>query len=266
MKLLWFSNPEELGREAAAWIARFVREGACRTMVLPTGRTPRPLYRDLARRVWAREVSFRRLRTFGLDELCGLAPSHPLSFAGMLRRDLLDLADQPPDAHTFLDGSHHDPDATCAAFERALREAGGVDLTILGLGLNGHIGMNEPGSCWGSRTRRVRLTRDTLAALEDAQASARAGFTGEGMTLGLGTILESRTILLLVTGDEKRVILRRLLEEPAGIHLPASCLHGHPGVTAMVDAAAHPVSQVSQPSGEAADSDGIARIRDHASK
>lgn len=227
-------------------------------MVLPTGRTPRPLYRELVWRVQTGEVSFSRLRTFSLDELCHIPSSHPLSFSSTLRRDLLALTDQPPGAHTVLDGCHADPEAACGALERALWDAGGVDLAILGLGCNGHLGMNEPGSSWDSRTRRVRLLADTVEALENVAALFRAGFTGEGLTMGLGTILESRRILLLVTGSEKRSILQRMLEEPPGIHLPASCLHGHPDVTVMVDSAAHPDPRVGQTSGDLADSAGIA--------
>ncbi len=240
MTLLQLPDVEALGREAALWVAELVRAGQCRTAALPTGRTPRSLYRALVGLVRAGELSLAHLDTFALDELCGLAPAHPLSFASALRRDLLSLSDQPPGAHVGLDGSDPDPEAACARFEARLHEVGGLDLCVLGLGRNGHLGMNEPGAPWDSRTRRVSLAPETVADLEDADRLTAAGFAGQGLTMGLGTILESRRILLLVSGATKRTVLGELLGRPASTDLPASCLHTHPDATVMVDAEARP--------------------------
>jgi glucosamine-6-phosphate deaminase len=218
---------------AAAWapeiVDRFAEAIAARPglrLCLPTGATPRPVYHALARR---RSV-LATAEIFLLDEFV-LPPHHPARCDAMLHRDLLDRLDVAPQAVHRLDVHAPDRAAECARYDALVAE-GGLDLTLLGLGTNGHIGLNEPGSDAAAATRFVPLSEET-------QRRAVAYGGGEapewGVTLGLSAILRSRRVWLLVTGEHKAEILRRVLTGPIGAEVPASYLREHPDAVALVD-------------------------------
>ncbi|MBI2901784.1 MAG: glucosamine-6-phosphate deaminase [Planctomycetes bacterium] len=200
---------------------------------LATGRTPLGLYERWA----ASKRSFKRARFFNLDEFVGLGPEHAGSFHRTLRERLLAPLRVPPRNVFLLRGDVKDPDKAAAAYEKVLRAAGGIDLQILGVGRNGHIGFNEPGSSLGSRTRTKTLTDETRAAHAEAFGSMDR-VPRFAITMGIGTILEARYVVLLASGEEKAQVVRRMIEGPVTAEVPGSALQLHPRATAVLDEAA----------------------------
>jgi glucosamine-6-phosphate deaminase len=198
------------------------------TLGLATGGTMTGLYGELARRHAGGRMSFARAKGFNLDEYLGLGPEHPRSFAAYMRASLFEHVDFAPGAARLPRGDAADPAAESAGWEAAIAAAGGIDLQLLGIGRNGHIGFNEPGSASDSRTRVVELDDTT-------RADAAAGFGSlelvprRAITAGVATILASRRILLLAFGRSKAAVVRRMLRGPVGPECPASWLQtvGH---------------------------------------
>jgi len=220
--------------QAATRVADLIRRSPACVLGLPTGRTPLGFYGELVRRHREEGLSFSRAVTFGLDDYIGLPPHHSASFSAYMRRNLFDHVDMDPENTHVLDGKAEDPLVACESYEAAIREAGGIDLQVLGIGSNGHIGFNEPGSSLGSRTRVKTLTRETL----EANASSLEGLDEIprlAITMGVGTILEARSCLLLALGEEKARAVRDMVEGPITAQVPASALQLHPDVTAMLD-------------------------------
>ncbi len=179
-------------------------------------------------------LDFSRVVTFNLDEYVGLPPDHPQSFASYMRRNLFDSVDIDP-ANTHLPrGDAEDLAVECEAYERAIRHAGGIDLQVLGIGLNGHIAFNEPGSSLGSRTRVKTLTRESALA-NAAQQGASVELPRLAITMGVATILDARLCLLLATGLEKAETVRNAVEGPITAQVPATALQLHRDVVILVD-------------------------------
>lgn len=206
-----------------AWADRLA-EGPLR-MVLPTGRTLRPVYRELA----ARHPDLSDRDVFLLDEFLGLPPGHPARCDTMIEQDFVSLLDQPPRLHVL------DPDATDLAAELIRYEmdveSAPVDLVMLGLGTNGHVALNEPGSTPEDRARVVDLHPTTIAGLA---TSANPPPT-QGATLGLGNILDGAEVWLLVSGSGKAEVLAAAMEGPIGPEVPASYLRTHPNAVVFAD-------------------------------
>ena len=198
---------------------------------LPTGLTPVPVYERIAGAVAAGRASFARAEVFLLDEFGGVAPDDTGRCDQMLRRDLLDRIDLPPERfHRFaLDG---DVDAECGAYEQAI--GSGCDLTLLGIGRNGHVGMNEPGSGPESLTRRVELAPETTAA--SARYFSHDRLPTWGATMGIATIMRSREVWLLATGTGKAPIVRRVVRDAISPLVPATLLRSHPAAMLIADA------------------------------
>lgn len=233
MRIEIFDTYAQLSQRAADLVIDLVRRKPAAVLGLPTGATPEGLYAALRRS----GVSFGQVQTFNLDEYLGLPREHPESYHTFMRQHLFDHVDLLPDHTHIPDGMAADPEAECARYEEALRQAGGLDMLLLGLGLNGHIGFNEPGSPWGARTRKVQLaekTRQANARFFDAPEQVPA----EAITMGIGTMLEARQILLLATGETKAEVVRRALEGEPSEQVPATALQGHPNVTVLLDRAA----------------------------
>lgn len=238
-----FPDSEAAVRNVADHLCGLVRERAAegRPLVLglATGSTPVPLYRELIRRHREEGLSFAHVVTFNLDEYYPLDPLHPESYHRFMREQLFDHLDIPsgqihlPPGNLDRDEIH----AACAAYESAIEEAGGIDVQILGIGRTGHIGFNEPGSGATSRTRLVTLDRLT-------RRDAARDFQGEpnvpryALTMGVGTILQARQILLLAWGQAKAEVLRQAIEEPPRENLPASFLQAHGDTRIFLDQAA----------------------------
>jgi glucosamine-6-phosphate deaminase len=230
------------GRAAAAALARRIADALARNpalvLGLPTGRTPVALYHELASLYAQGRVDFSQATTFNLDEFVGIPPSHPGSYRGFMETHLFARVNINASRVNFLHGDAVDLDAECTRYERAIEEAGGIDLQILGIGTNGHIGFNEPAPELQARTHRVQLrpeTRRSNAALfgGDVDAVPRAA-----LSMGMATILQVRAVVLLATGRPKAACVERVLNGPLTTELPATFLQLHPDVSVVLDRAA----------------------------
>ncbi len=219
---------------AAVIVAGALRAQPALVLGLPTGRTPVALYAALvgARLDWA------RARTFNLDEFAGLPARDPGSFRAFMDEHLFWRVNLPPAHIGFLHGDAADEAGECACYERAIDEAGGLDLLVLGLGANGHIGFNEPGPELRAGTHAVGLHASTRAANADRFGGDPARVPARGLTLGMGQVLRARRILMLATGAAKADAVAALIEGPLTTRCPASWLQVHPEVTLLVDRAA----------------------------
>jgi glucosamine-6-phosphate deaminase len=235
MLLVLKPTDEELGREAARIVANAVRRNPALKLGLATGATTLGMYKELARLHCQDALDFSRVVTFNLDEYLGLPASHAQSFHYFMHQNFFSHVNIPPDNIHIPDGAiGADYDQYCRAYEQAIRDAGGIDLQILGIGRNGHIGFNEPTSSLGSRTRLKVLSKETI---DDSRK-----FFGPGeeipqcaITMGIGTILEAKRILLLASGSSKAAAIAQAIEGPLTASVTASALQLHPDVTFIVD-------------------------------
>ena len=238
MLVLLKENYEELSREAARLVASAVRNNPAVTLGLATGSTTLGMYEDLVRMHKEQGLDFSKVVTFNLDEYLGLSADHPQSFHTFMRENFFSHVNVQPWNIHLPDGTiGGDYEEYCRSYERAIREAGGIDLQVLGIGRNGHIGFNEPTSSFGSRTRLKVLTSETIednrkvfGAVEEMPECA--------ITMGIGTILEAKKILLLATGETKAETVAEAIEGPITASVTASCLQLHADVTFVIDEAA----------------------------
>jgi glucosamine-6-phosphate deaminase len=229
---------EEVSRQAAQLVASAVRKKPALTLGLATGGTMVRVYKHLVKLYEEKWVDFSRVVTFNLDEYLGLPPTHPQSFHHFMQKNFFSHVNVAP-------GNIHIPDGTirgnydqyCTSYEESIRTAGGIDLQILGIGRNGHIGFNEPTSSIGSRTRLKVLSRETIddnsKFFAPGEESPRCA-----ITMGIGSILEARKILLIATGATKAAAVAKSIEGPITSAVSASALQLHPDVTFIVDDAA----------------------------
>lgn len=237
MEVVILDSAAAVAIEAAARVRQLLEARPAAVLGLATGETPRKLYRELVGMHREQGLSFRNATTFNLDEYLDLDPGDPRSYRQYMQRELFDHVDVDP-AKTHLPTclAGEDPAAVSAAYERRIGDAGGIDLQLLGIGRNGHIAFNEPTSSLASRTRVKTLTRDTLAANRSSAKDRHP--PGLAITMGIGTILEARSLLLLATGDGKADALRQAIEGPVSARCPASALQLHPRATVLADTAA----------------------------
>jgi glucosamine-6-phosphate deaminase len=214
-----------------------------RPLGLATGRTMAPIYAALARRLARLEPDLAaRVRgswcSFNLDEYVGLGPRDPTSFAAGMAGQLVEPLGLAPERVRIPDGRAADPDAEALRYAEAVRRAGGIGLQLLGLGLNGHVGFNEPPSEATVPCRCVELSDLTRRQNAAAFGGDPEAVPRRAITLGLAEILTARRVLLVVTGAQKASVLRRVLWQPPTPELPASWLQHHPALTVITDAAA----------------------------
>ncbi|MBM3868172.1 MAG: glucosamine-6-phosphate deaminase [Verrucomicrobia bacterium] len=231
------SAAQAIAREMADLIRLRSESGKATVLGLATGSTPLPLYAELIRLHREEGLSFRSVVTFNLDEYEGLAPAHPQSYRFFMEANLFRHLDIPAANIHVPDGLAADADGHCAAYERAIRAAGGIDLQILGIGRTGHIGFNEPPSPADSRTRRVHLdevTRQDNSVFFGDVAQVPHG----ALTMGVATILEARRVALLAFGSAKAAIVARAVKETPSADCPATWLQRHPDCVFHLDAAA----------------------------
>src|SRR5262249_37034548 len=233
-----FRSADALARALAEDVARRLETIPSLVLGLPTGRTPIPFYHELVRLYRAGRADFSRVTTFNLDEFAGIDPTDPRSYRAFMQRHLFDHVTVAPPRIHFLNGAAADAGRECARYERAIARAGGIDLQILGLGLNGHIGFNEPGRALIARTHCTRLkpaSRHANAALFDNRIRA---VPREALSMGMATILQARGIVLIATGASKTRCVQRMMEGPVTPRLPASFLQLHGNAEAWLDRAA----------------------------
>ncbi|CAL8979758.1 Glucosamine-6-phosphate deaminase [Cellulomonas sp. T2.31MG-18] len=230
--------PDALARLAADAVQRLL-DGTPRPVLgLATGSSPLAVYDELARRHAEEGLSFAHARGFLLDEYVGLPAGHPEGYGAVIERELVSRVDLDPVAVRGPDGSADDVPAACAAYERAIVEAGGVDLQLLGIGTDGHVGFNEPGSSLASRTRIKTLARQTR--LDNARffGGDVGAVPTHCLTQGLATIMAARHLVLLATGRGKAEAVHQLVEGAVSALWPGTVLQLHPRVTVLVDDAA----------------------------
>ncbi|MEO6212622.1 MAG: glucosamine-6-phosphate deaminase [Vicinamibacterales bacterium] len=233
-----FPDAPSVARELASRVAAFLRRKPALVLCLPTGRTPLLLYEELAKRVAAGTADFSEAITFNLDEFFGIPPSHPGSYRSFMQRYLFDKVGIPPSHVHFLDGSAPDPLAECCRYEKAIDDAGGIDLQILGIGANGHIGFNEPGPALEARTHRIALQTETRRSNADLFGGDPGAVPSEALSMGMATILGARSIVLVATGERKASCVERLMTGSITTALPASFLQLHHDVEILLDDAA----------------------------
>ncbi|HEY0518740.1 MAG TPA: glucosamine-6-phosphate deaminase [Ilumatobacteraceae bacterium] len=204
---------------------------------LATGSSPLGVYGELVRRHRAGSLSFSSATAFLLDEYIGLAPGHPESYEAFIVRHFTGLIDIDPGNVHVPDGAAEDVAAACADYEERMRSAGGVDLQILGIGGDGHLGFNEPTSSLASRTRVKTLTAQTRS--DNTRFFENADEVPHHVvTQGIGTILDARHLVLIATGSGKAEPIARAVEGPLASMCPASALQLHPHATVVIDEAA----------------------------
>jgi len=237
MEVIIQPTPTHAAALAGKIVAHHVLSKPTAALGLASGRTMEGLYAELVRLVSAGALALSQTTFFALDEYIGLSRKHPHSFAHFFEQHLFSQVSAQPELIHLMDGGTADPEAECARYEDLLRDVGGIDLQLLGLGEVGHIGFNEPLSALMSRTR----TKTLMPATRKQNAFAFGGeehVPRRAMTMGVGTILEARRCLLLVTGANKAPILAQAIEGPVTSQVTASALQLHPRCVVVVDEAA----------------------------
>jgi glucosamine-6-phosphate deaminase len=234
MRVIVEPDAEGVARTAARFVARLVRRKPGCMLGLATGGTPLGMYRELIRMHREEGLDVSHIVTFNLDEYVGLGPTHPQSYRRFMQENLFDHLNVDPRNTHVPDGRALDFDAFCQQYERMIAEAGGIDLQVLGIGSDGHIAFNEPGSSLGSRTRLKTLTEETIR--DNARFFGGPEHVPRlAITMGVGTILESRQCLLLACGPSKARAIRDTIEGPVTAQVTASALQLHRDVIAVVD-------------------------------
>ena len=233
MKILCFDTAEALAKAAAGEIASLLRQKPDCVLGLATGSTPEDTYAELVRMYKEEGLDFSKATSYNLDEYVGLDPAHPQSYRTFMNVHLFDLVNIDKAKTHIPDGNY----ASGEAYDAAIAKAGGVDLQVLGIGRNGHIGFNEPGETLVTGTHEAILTEDTREAnarffdsIDEVPKSA--------MSMGMGSIFAARKILLLALGEGKREAVRSLLDDKVTCNIPATLLKLHPDVTVLCDRAA----------------------------
>ncbi|MAB79726.1 MAG: glucosamine-6-phosphate deaminase [Planctomycetes bacterium] len=226
------SDVEGLAQRGAELVGEVLASNPEAVVLLPAGATPIPLYAELSRRQSAGAIELSRARLFQLDELVGVAQDDPRSFHAFLQRQFLDTIERTDHPH-LLNGCASDPAAEIQRHAVQLESLGGADLALLGIGSNGHIAFNEPGTAIDGPARLVSLAKETRAGLE--QDFPKSEMPRHGITLGIREIFAAKKIVLIATGHSKAPCLRDLIRGPATQALPASLLNGHADFLVLCD-------------------------------
>lgn len=234
MEIIIKQEYDQICSEAAEIILRRWQKKNNLVLGLATGRTPLGVYAKLIELNKKGKMDFSRVRSFNLDEYLGLEENHPQSFAFYMEKNLFNQINIRVENLHRLEGRPQNIEEHCRSYERKIEESGGIDIQILGIGANGHIGFNEPSSSLSSRTRVKTLTMGTIERI-------RPFFPNEKdiprfcLTMGIGTIMEAKTLLLLAFGYDKSEAIAKCIEGPVSASIPASALQLHPDVKIIVD-------------------------------
>jgi len=237
MQLVIVDDYQTLSQLAANKVIEVINNSKAKSVLgLATGHTPVGMYDELVQAYNKRKFSFKNVVTFNLDEYFPIDTNHPLSFTNFMNQQLFDKVDIPKsNTHIPLadkNVTQQELELFYQQYEQLIQQHGGIDLQILGIGNNGHIGFNEPGTSFNSRTHQVQLTEATIKANELRENGLQVD---KAITMGIATIMESKEILLLASGEDKAEIVKRLIEEKPNESMPASILKQHPNVTIVLD-------------------------------
>ncbi|MBE3558107.1 MAG: glucosamine-6-phosphate deaminase [Ktedonobacteraceae bacterium] len=245
MRLIITESHQAMSKVAARLMADAINANPSLTMVIATGNTPLQAYRELAALRSQGQVNADQIRPFQLDEYKGVPSGDPRSLYDWSRNAFLIPLELPAERLVRLRGDTSDTEEACRRYDDAVEAAGGFDLSILGLGPNGHLGFNEPPSGPGDPTRQVRLTPATLRSNAGYWSEDEASVPREALTCGMKHLLTARQTLLLVSGAHKREILWKTVRGPVTPDVPASYLQQIPGVVVVTDRAAWPYAESS---------------------
>ena len=223
MKIYCFDTKKEAGAAAALTIAGYINDKSDAVLGLATGSSPLDMYASLVSMCSAGKISFKSVKTVNLDEYRGLAPEHPQSYAHFMRENLFDKIDIDLSETNIPNGLADDPDAECIRYNKIIEFLGGIDIQVLGIGHNGHIGFNEPADSYACGTSLVKLARSTVRA-NARFFESEADVPTEAFSMGIDQILKAQKIILLASGDDKALILERALFGAVSPEVPASAL------------------------------------------
>jgi glucosamine-6-phosphate deaminase len=238
MEVVISTTPDEAGKLAADAIEELLQRRPEAVLGVATGSSPLIIYEELGHRVAQGSLSLAKTKAFLLDEYVGLPADHPQRYRNVIQDEFVDKVDIDPAQVCGPDGLAADLTRACEAYERAITDAGGVDLQILGIGTDGHIAFNEPGSSLASRTRIKTLTSQTRRDNARFFGGNVEAVPQHCLTQGIGTILEARHIVLVASGRGKAEAVHQLVEGPVSAMWPATALQLHPHVTVLLDTAA----------------------------
>lgn len=236
MKVIIAKDYQELSAKAARFVLAQMWRQPDLVLCLPTGNTPIGLYRKLVSSYKNGQVDFRNTATFNLDEYWGIKPTDRESYRAYMQKHLFGQVNIKKSRAHLPPAMASEADAACYSYERAIKDAGGVDLAILGIGNNGHIGFNEPGTAFDSRTHLAKLSETTRR--QNAEHFSGSPVPTHALTMGLGTIMESKKIMLLASGAAKAEAVAKALEGKIDTAIPASILQWHQDITFIIDEAA----------------------------
>lgn len=235
MEIIIKEDAQAASAAAARVVARLVREKPDAVLGLATGSTPLMLYQELVRMHREDGLDFSRVTTFNLDEYVGLEKDHPQSYHRFMWDHLFSRININPDNVFIPDGMTEDVPAFCAAYEQAIADAGGIDLQVLGIGSDGHVGFNEPTSSFASRTRIKTLSQRTVADNARFFDGDESRVPRHCITMGIGTIMDARRTLMLAFGGGKADAIAETVEGPVAAVVPASILQHHPAAKLFMD-------------------------------
>lgn len=238
MEIVIVDSQEEAGRLVADAVVDLVQREPHPVLGVATGSSPGAVYRELGRRVQEGQLSLKTAQAFMLDEYVGLPRDHPQRYRVVIDREFVQPTDIDPANVHGPDGTAEDIERACAAYERQIVEAGGVDLQILGIGSDGHVAFNEPGSSLGSRTRLKTLTKQTRVDNARFFDDDVAAVPKHCLTQGVATIMEADHLVLMAFGQSKAEAIHHMVEGSVSAMWPATALQFHPHVTVVLDEAA----------------------------
>ncbi|KAG1831540.1 hypothetical protein EV424DRAFT_1371507 [Suillus variegatus] len=240
MRLIIRDDPAAVGDYVASYIAKRINDFAPTAskpfvLGLPTGSSPIPTYKALINKVKKGSLSFKHVITFNMDEYVGIPRDHPESYHTFMFREFFSHIDIPPSQVNLLDGNAEDLVAECNAYESRIKQCGGIELFLGGIGEDGHIAFNEPGSSLASRTRIKTLAYDTILANARFFNNNVAAVPRMALTVGVATVLESREVVVVVTGQRKSLALSKAIEDGVNHLWTLSALQLHPWALIVVD-------------------------------
>ena len=234
MEIVVCKTKEEASRKAAAMITAAVQKNPRTVLGLATGSTPVLMYTEMAKAVKAKKVSYKQVKSWNLDEYVGLAGTHDQSYRYFMNKNLFEKIDIKLSNTHVLNGLAKDPEKECRAYEAQIKKAGGIDIQVLGIGSDGHIAFNEPGSSLASRTRLVSLTPQTIK--DNARFFKKASdVPTQALSMGVGSIMESKRVILLAFGKNKAAAVAAAVEGGVSQFCTASALQMHPDAWLFLD-------------------------------
>ena len=236
MDIKIYNNAEEIGCAAAQLYKELINSNPSAVLGLATGATPVPTYKKLIELYKNGEISFKDVTTFNLDEYCDLDKHDKNSYYTFMHENLFNYIDIKEENVNFLDGNAEDCDAESKRYAEAIRAAGGIDLQLLGIGTNGHIAFNEPADKFTDEALKVTLTQSTINS--NQKYFGDVPMPRYAMTMGIGSIMRSKKILLIATGESKAKAIKAMVSGEITPRIPCSILNEHKDVVIMLDKAA----------------------------